>query len=244
MNRQDLHWSEEMLNALVDGEFDTAERAELLESLQRDSADAQAVCELRALKDMVKLAYHDIPEAPTRARAPRQYPAWAAVAAGLVLGITGLLVGWQMQPATEAERFVLADPAQRDTGPLTVPTEDARIVFHVTDPAAEVATELLDEVESVLAHYQSQHQPLRVEVVAHGEGLGLLRQRLSSHQARVAKLADSYPNLTFVACENTIQRLKTEQGVEVVLLPEASVTASGVAHVVKRQREGWSYVQV
>jgi RNA polymerase sigma-70 factor (ECF subfamily) len=61
---------------------------------------------------------------------------------------------------------------------------------------------------------------------------------------RISQMVTAYPTLTFVACRNTIQRLKVEKGIEVLLLPEATTTESGVAHVVRRQNEGWIYIQV
>ncbi len=57
-------------------------------------------------------------------------------------------------------------------------------------------------------------------------------------------LASNYDNLAFVACQNTINRLRVEKGLEVTLVPEAEVIDSGVSHVVKRQMEGWSYIRV
>jgi intracellular sulfur oxidation DsrE/DsrF family protein len=81
-------------------------------------------------------------------------------------------------------------------------------------------------------------------VVGHSEGLGLLRERLSQHKDRIRQLAGQYANLTFVACQNTINRLKVERGIEVKLVPDAEVIDSGVSHVVKRQKEGWSYIRV
>ena len=104
--------------------------------------------------------------------------------------------------------------------------------------------ELLANVEAMLAAYQADGRPLRVEVVSHSEGLDLLRERLSQHQAEIRRLAGKYSNLTFVACQNTIDRLKVEHGIEVKLVPDAEIIDSGVSHVVKRQKEGWSYIRV
>jgi intracellular sulfur oxidation DsrE/DsrF family protein len=96
----------------------------------------------------------------------------------------------------------------------------------------------------MLAAYQSDGRPLRVEIVGHSEGLGLLRDRLSQHKERIHRLSREYSNLTFVACQNTIDRLRVEQGIEVKLIPDAEVIDSGVSHVVKRQKQGWSYIRV
>jgi len=107
-----------------------------------------------------------------------------------------------------------------------------------------VAGELLDEVETMLHAYQADDRPLRVEVVSHADGLELLRQSLTVHESRIHELAEAYDNLTFVACKNTIDRLRVNHGIEVQLVPDAEVTDSGVSHVVKRQQQGWSYIRV
>jgi hypothetical protein len=48
----------------------------------------------------------------------------------------------------------------------------------------------------------------------------------------------------FVACQNTIDRLKSERGISAKLLPEAVVIDSAVAQIMRRQQQGWAYIQV
>ena len=246
MNDRREMLSEEMLNALVDGEFPPEERAERMARVKADDALAREACELRALKEMVRDAYAEPPE-PARRPSRATGASWPALAAAVLLGLLGGWFGWQWNgdSTVGGERFVVVDAEGRDPGgPVAAGSEETRIVFHITDPGETASTELLDEVEGALGHYREVGRPVRVEVVAHGEGLGLLRARLSSDPARIARLAARYPMLTFVACRNTIERLRVERGVEVVLLPEARLTDSGVAHLVRRQREGWVYIQV
>lgn len=244
MNREQRSPPEAELHALVDEELSASERAGLLEQMRHDQRLSEAACELRTLKDMVKLAYRDVPAPPQRTTRKTTQRRWPALAAGLSLLVTGALVGWLMHPTSEPARFALLDPDGRGSRGASVADGEVRVVFHVTDPDMTAAADLLDEVEGLLATYRAQQQPLRVEVVAHGEGLGLLRARLSQYPERIAALAERYPNLTFVGCRNTMTRLGVEHGIEVVLLPEAKVTQSGVAHVVRRRQEGWAYIQV
>lgn len=117
-------------------------------------------------------------------------------------------------------------------------------MFHLNSSDQSAAGELLDEVERMLLIYRADERPLRVEIVSHGVGLALLRERLSLYKARVRELAGTFENLTFVVCLNTMERLRVEHGIEVQLVPEAELTRSGVSHVVRRQREGWSYISV
>lgn len=144
----------------------------------------------------------------------------------------------------ERECLVVLDGDGRGQAPATAAGDALRLVFHLTAPEQTVAGDLLDEVERLLVSYRAEGRPLRVEVVSHGDGLALLRDRLSAHKARIRALARRFDNLTFVACLNTIERMRTEHGIEVVLVPEAEVTRSGVSRVVRRQREGWAYIRV
>jgi hypothetical protein len=237
------------LNAYLDGELSDDEQAELLEKMRTDAEFARRVCTLGRLKAQVHLAYADPPRPAERTQRQQGRP-WsaAAAAAGIALVAVGLVSGWLLHAnappgSAEAQRFVVLDPAGRGQAPAVADDGEMRIVFHLTDASQTVAGELLDEVEDLLIAYQADQRPLRVEVVSHSDGLGLLRQRLSEHQPRIHELATRFSNLTFVACQNTIDRLRVEQGIEVRLVPDAEVIDSGVNHVVKRQKQGWSYIR-
>ena len=244
MSRKDVPITDERLQAWLDGEFSARESAELLAQVRADEELSRDVCELRMLKDSVKLAYQDIPEPPVRSHR-RDMPrmGWS-IAAALVLLVLGVFVGWNLNPAGEPARFVMLDPKGTGQAPATAQSNETRIVFHLTNPDMAVAGDLLDEIEIMLGEYQKQGDAIRVEVVAHGDGLGMLRTQFSAHQRRIHSLAEGYPNLTFVACKNTIDRLRVEEGVEIMLLPEVEVIDSGVDHVVRRQKEGWAYIRV
>lgn len=236
--------SEESLNALVDGEYSPEEGAALLARVRADARLSRQAAELRMLKDTVRLAYREVPPPRRRERSTARRGLWRSVAAGLGMLMLGLLLGWGLGSAPSGDRFVILDPDGRGQAPAAAHAQETRIVFHLTNPDMTVAGDLLNEVEALLAQYEQAQSPLRVEVVAHGEGLGLLRAKLSAYKDRVHALAERFPNLTFVACKNTIDRLRVERGVEVVLLPEARLTPSGVEHVVRRQQEGWVYIRV
>lgn len=237
------------LNAYVDGELSADQQAEFLAAMRDDADLARRACELGQLKKQLRLAYAVPPEAPrgvdSRARRSRCSGPTAAVA----LLLFGLIGGWLLHAglpygSVAAQRLVVLDPAGRGQAPAVAEDRETRIVFHLTNADQQVAGELLDEVERMLVAYQADGRPLRVEVVSHSEGLTLLRESLSRHKARIHELAGRFDNLTFVACRNSIERLRVEHGIEVKLIPDAELIESGVSHVVKRQREGWSYIRV
>jgi intracellular sulfur oxidation DsrE/DsrF family protein len=236
------------LNSFVDGELALAERGTLLARAAQDPTLGEQICRLRGLKDQVRLAYEQ-PPLPVRRRRPRQRTPFCltstvASALAAVALLIGLVTGWTLHHSDPAARFVLLDSAGRGAAPAAADSGEMRIVVHVVNADQAVAGEVLDEVESLLQAYERDGRPLRVEVVANGEGLGLLRAGFSRYEARIHTLAGRYPNLAFVACKNTIDRLRAFDGIEVRLVPDVEVTDSGVSRVVQRQREGWAYIQV
>ncbi len=76
-----------------------------------------------------------------------------------------------------------------------------------------------------------------IEVVAHGPGVELctggtgLAETLAGLQRK---------GVTVSACANTLAARELSQA---DLLPGVTVVDSGVAHLVRRQREGWSYLR-
>jgi intracellular sulfur oxidation DsrE/DsrF family protein len=236
------------VNAFIDGELSADQQAELLEAMRADPEIARQACELGQLKAQLRLAYADPPR-PRERIGTKVKSSWQAIAAGVALLAFGLLGGWLLhakapQWGGEANRLVVLDPDGRGQAPASAAEEETRIVFHLTNADQVVAGELLDEIEGMLEAYQADGRPLRVEVVSHSDGLDLVRERLSRHKSRIHALSQRYSNLTFVACKNTIDRLRVEHGIEVKLIPDAEVIDSGVSHVVKRQKEGWSYIRV
>jgi intracellular sulfur oxidation DsrE/DsrF family protein len=236
------------LNAFVDNELTVDQQAEFLEAMRADPELAREVCQAGQLKASLRLAYAD-PPAPRATTTVRHRGAWQAFAAGLMMLAVGLIGGWLLHdgatsPGVTADRFVLLDAQGRGQSPAAAADGETRIVFHLTSGDPATAGELLDEVEGMLLAFRTDGRPLRVEVVSHSDGLALLRKSLTRHSQRIGEMAQAYSNLTFVACKNTIDRLKVENGIEVQLLPNAEIIDSGVSHVVNRQRQGWSYIRV
>ena len=242
------------LHAVVDGECDARERREIFARMQRDADYAAEGCEIARIKDLVKLAYADIKPPPATAatqrrsrRAPNFWKPFAlGMAASVALAALGLwlfLAVWT--PVEQArERFVLLDPDGSGQTLADPRRDETRIVFQITDPDQANAGEVLDDLEKLLDAYKAKGRALRVELVAHGEGLALFRERLSRHAERIARLAKAHNNLTFVACRNTMGRIGQQQGFAVRLLPLVRVIDSGVHHVAQRQEQGWAYIHL
>ena len=122
------------------------------------------------------------------------------------------------------------------------PADDAaetgshRVVFQVTSGGEEHWEGVLGNVENLrkaLGPDQTE-----VEVVAHGKGLGFVLATNTGLRERMRELSEA--GVVFAACENTMRKkgVTTDE-----LLSLASTVDSGVAEVVRRQEQGWSYVK-
>lgn len=243
MNEQKL--SEELLNAFVDDQLGPEEKGRVFLELSRDEALNRQVCELRKLRDLVRMAYADVqpPSAETRASG-RSSRLGVGIAAAVTLAL-GVVLGWllhdhpaQVSPAVAAPGAILVGAPQDDAGDAQL-----KIVVHLNESAPARVAQTLDEVESLLKLYRANGQTARVELVVNGDGLALLRSDVSPAPERVRRMQQEYDNLTFIACQNTIDRLKRESGIVAQLLPGVVVIDSGVAQLMRRQNQGWAYIQ-
>jgi uncharacterized protein len=119
-----------------------------------------------------------------------------------------------------------------------------KVLVHLARDDDAQLSQALDDIEGLLKHYRTTHQTARVEVVVNGGGLKLVRTDTSAFAARIQRLQRDYDNLTFAACQNTIDRLAREQGISVRLLPGVITIDSGMAEIMRRQHQGWTYLQV
>ncbi|MBI3545955.1 MAG: DsrE family protein [Gammaproteobacteria bacterium] len=233
---QEKKFSDEFINAFVDDQLTLEEKQQVYAQLSSDETLKWRICELRKTRDLVALAYKE-PPMPTRGLAPslgkRKYS--LGVAAGLAL-MVGTVSGWFLHQTPA--------PTTLSSARLAAGDETAKVLIHVSDGHVDHLKNALDEVESLMQYYRDSKQTARVEVVTNGQGLSLLLANVTPFAERVQSMQKKYPGLSFVACQNTIERFQQETGVAVKLLPGVIVIDSGVAQIMRRQHQGWAYIQV
>lgn len=236
MNEQQK-FSDEYLSAFIDDQLTPEEKAQVYAHLAGNEALSRQICELRKVRDLVQLAYK---EPPMPAQGMATFSAGRKVGLGLAAGLAllvGGIAGWFLHQSPAPSTPVIAQAAPGAEAP-------AKVLIHVSDGHAEHLKNVLDEVEGLMKFYSRSHQKARVEVVANGEGLGLLLSGISPYAERIRRMQKEYDGLTFVACQNTIDRFQQELGVSAKLLPGVVVIDSGVAQIMRRQHQGWAYIQV
>lgn len=99
------------------------------------------------------------------------------------------------------------------------------------------------EWDMMLRHVENLQTALKneggvdVEIVFYGPGLSMLLKSDTKHAAALKKLADA--GVKMAACQNAMKFLKVTSA---DLPPYAFEVNAGVAEVVRKQTEGWSFL--
>ncbi len=236
--KRDEHFSEEQLNAFVDGELDPEEKSRLFNETERSADLDHRLCQQRKLKELIKYAYDDVPPARRLAGAPlaRASLFGKVIAAGFLLAI-GLSAGIVAQnyfgPGQRNEVVtagVAADPA----------VEIDNYLLHVVSGEPEQMLAALEHARFLLES-ADEDDFRQVEIIANEQGLDLLRSDVTPFAAEITALQRS--NVVFYACSKTIQRLE-EKGVKVELVPYTNPDYTALDRVVTRMQAGWKYEKI
>lgn len=229
-------FSDNHLHAFVDGQLPGEEREQLLSAMENDVELREQVCALHRTKEWVNLAFdgaqapqHPLPTDTGSGRWMRMF----GLAASLLLMSTGFLLGWLTSSTTREplDSVVLHDIAEGNH----------KVVLHIDRSDPSRFTEVLDGAEELLRTYRDAG--MEVDVLANAGGIDLLRVDVSPYAQRIARMMRKYNNLHFIACANTLQRLK-EKGIQPVLIDHTQQDSTAVEHIIHRLQQGWAYVRV
>jgi len=238
--------SDETLHAFIDGELDVAESETLIARIRDDKDVAQRVCALRSLQSMVRLAYAEPPVAAGRERhtAPRRQFMQRCAYGCLVL-VAGLSGGWALRgPEPQAVATVpVAAQGGFQTVSLAREADPNRVMLHLDSAAPDKMRAVLDQAERLLDEAERQGRAMQLEVIANSRGIQLLRAGHSPHTERMARMKQRHANLHWVACGQSIARLRND-GERVVLLPATQTAPTAIGEIVTRLQQGWTYVRV
>ena len=229
MNR-DEGFSEEQLNAFVDNELDPEEKQRVYSEASHCEELDQRICKQRKVKELVKLAYEDIPRPGRKGPAPLGHGGLLGRAlVATVLLTVGIAMGFFGQRAIEGTANPAAAAAQPD-----------RYLLHVASGAPADMAAALQRAEDLLAS-STDEGPRQVEIVANEQGLNMLRSDVTQFAADIAVLQAH--DVLFYACSKTIQRFE-ENGIEVRLVPHTITRYTALDRVVIRMQEGWHYEKI
>lgn len=114
--------------------------------------------------------------------------------------------------------------------------KDHKIVFQFTNANDTLQQKaFVKQLENITEHWPKA----KYEVVLYNQGLELVMKNNTKYQSRLQALKSK--GVKFVVCENTLKNRKISKDA----FPEVLVgfVPAGIAEIVEKQEEGWSYIR-
>ena len=222
-------FSDEHLNAFVDGQLDASETNLVKEAMSHDSGLNLKVNELRKLKELVRYAFSTPPREhknrlhnTTRLTKSKLFS--SAMAAGLLT--IGTLGGWFWHYA-----FISGNTSSASIATV----KKLGTVIQVSDNDPKKWALALRNATNLRKEYAAEQ--MDIEIVASGPGLEMFKtdSSLSQGLETVAK-----SGVKLLACGNT---MKLANITREELNLQVEVVKAGVIEIVQKQQLGYSYVK-
>jgi intracellular sulfur oxidation DsrE/DsrF family protein len=185
----------------------------------------------------------------------RHIASMAMVTAVALLAVTSLAIAGNSDQSVakhkrvaKPEKSSAATQAQKPaavalvTPPAAAPKEH-HLVLQVNSNDAAAMNLALNNATNVAQYYEKVGEPVKIEVVAFGPGLHMLRDDTSPVKARIETMALSTPEVSFKACGVTEENMRKTENKDIPIIPQAQVVKSGVVHIMELEEQGWTYVK-
>ena len=122
-------------------------------------------------------------------------------------------------------------------------SQEHRVVIQVSENDPKMMNLALNNAENLTNYYAAKGEKVRIELVAYGPGLNMMRTDTSPVKDRLAALSGRMKNVTFSGCGNTLENQSRQEEKNLSLVPEARIVPAGIARVVELEEQGWTYVR-
>jgi intracellular sulfur oxidation DsrE/DsrF family protein len=132
-------------------------------------------------------------------------------------------------------------------GPLALAPASAmekhRLALQISDNDPAKMNAVLNVAANVSKYYSDKGDEAEIQIVAFNAGLNMLRQDKSPVLDRLKSFKQSMPNVSFMACENTLEAIMRKEGKEPPLVENATRVKAGVVTLIELGEKGWTIVR-
>ena len=121
--------------------------------------------------------------------------------------------------------------------------EKHRLALQISDNDAVKMNAVLNVAANVSKFYSDKGDEVEVQIVAFNAGLHMLRDDTSPVKARLESFKQGMPNVSFMACENTLATMTKTEGKEPPLVPNAQRVPAGIVTLIELSEKGWTIVR-
>ena len=121
--------------------------------------------------------------------------------------------------------------------------EAHKLVLQISDNTPEKMNAVLNVATNVSKYYSDKGQEVEIQIVAFNAGLHMLRDDTSPVKPRLNSFKQSMPNVSFIACDNTLHSMTRNEGKEPPLVENVEHVEAGVVRLIELAQKGWTIVR-
>ncbi len=121
--------------------------------------------------------------------------------------------------------------------------EPHKLALQISDNTPEKMNAVLNVAANVSKYYSDKGQEVEIQIVAFNAGLHMLRDDTSPVKPRLKSFKQSMPNVSFIACDNTLHSMTRNEGKEPPLVENVEHVEAGVVRLIELAEKGWTIVR-
>jgi hypothetical protein len=121
--------------------------------------------------------------------------------------------------------------------------EKHRLALQISDNDPVKMNAVLNVAANVSKYYSDKGDEVDIQIVAFNAGLNMLRADKSPVLERLNSFKQGMPDVSFMACENTLAAMTKAEGKEPPLVDNATRVPAGVVTLIELGEKGWTIVR-
>jgi len=121
--------------------------------------------------------------------------------------------------------------------------EKHKLALQISDDDPAKMNAVLNVAANVSKYYTDKGDEVEIQIVAFNAGLNMLRTDKSPVLERLKSFKQGMQNVTFDACENTLESMTRKEGKEPPLVENATRVPAGVVTLMELGAKGWTIIR-
>ena len=121
--------------------------------------------------------------------------------------------------------------------------EPHKLALQISDNTPDKMNAVLNVASNVSKYYSDKGQDVEIQIVAFNAGLHMLRDDTSPVKPRLKSFKEGMPNVSFIACDNTLHSMTRNEGKEPPLVENVEHVEAGVVRLIELSEKGWTIVR-
>ena len=118
-----------------------------------------------------------------------------------------------------------------------------KLALQISDNDPVKMNAVLNVAANVSKFYSDKGDEVEIQIVAFNAGLHMLRDDTSPVKPRLQSFKQGMPNVSFLACENTLEAMTKTEGKEPPLVENSTRVKAGVVTLIELGEKGWTIVR-